>query len=643
MQEYSNTMSKFNQDFALSYNELYRYAVLSWIKQGEDESKAFYEDYYQKMLPALEETQNISAIWIIYLNKAIFNYVFERFTEAYENTVQAEKYIAAATGAITPPLFYFYDSLIRLSMYSDVQEPEQTDIIKKVEANQEKIKNWAEHAPMNFLHKWTLVEAEKARILGRDREAEKYYEEAIDLAQKNEYLNEEALAYELASSFYLDKDRKRIAACYLREAYYTYQRWGAIVKVEDLRKRHSDFLSQFGMKHTESAITNTSSSRTTTTTTLDLTSVLKASQNISGKIELRVLLDKMMKVIIENAGAQRGFLVLGNENEWFIEAEGEIEQREEEIRTRVLTSLPLTASKQFSESIIRYVIRTKESIVLNNASAEGIFTQDSYIVQNRPKSIICAPLIKQGKLIGIVYLENNLTIGAFTSDRLQLLNLLSSQAAISVENARIYEKLEVLVKNRTEALNQKNKELERITLELREVNSKLRKLASEDSLTGLYNRRKLYFVGEKLLKSAIKEKLSISLLMLDIDYFKLYNDTYGHQEGDKCLIKIAEIIKKRITLRKNDVVARYGGEEFICILFDISEEETLKIANKLCLEIEKANLPHKSSQVSNFITSSIGLTNVIPDEGIELEDLIKLADNALYKAKEHGRNKAVIL
>ena len=340
------------------------------------------------------------------------------------------------------PQFHFYDSLSRLAVYPDAHKSEQDDILEQVAANQKKMQIWAHHTPMNFLHKFYLVEAERHRVLGENVEAMENYDKAIAGAKEHEYLNEEALAYELAAKFYLEWGKEIIARTYITEAHYAYTHWGATVKVKDLEERYPQFFTKRSPSPSQTT-TTTSTPNTKTSTELDLTSVIKASQTLSGEIVLDTLLGKMMKIVIENAGAQTGYLLMEKDGQWMIQASGTIESDE----IQVLQSIPIETVSASSDTpiianaIVNYVIRTRKSVVLNDATHEGNFTRTPYIVQQQPKSVLCAPLLNQSKLVGIVYLENNLTTGAFTVDRLEVLNLLSSQAAISIENAKLYAEL----------------------------------------------------------------------------------------------------------------------------------------------------------------------------------------------------------
>ena len=212
---------------------------------------------------------------------------------------------------------------------------------------------------------------------------------------------------------------------------------------------------------------STTDSDETTSSTLDFNSVLKASQTIFGEIVFSKLLSKLMRIVIENAGAQKGFLILDKEGNWLIEAEGTLDSNE----VTTLQSIPADAVNAdyqipfLSIAIINFVTRTQENVVLNNATYEGQFTCDSYILVTQPKSILCTPLLHQGKLIGILYLENNLTIGAFTPERVETLRILAAQAAISIENSRLYEQLNDYNRTLEQKVEERTKELSQ-TLEI---------------------------------------------------------------------------------------------------------------------------------------------------------------------------------
>ncbi|MDP5018948.1 MAG: AAA family ATPase, partial [Dolichospermum sp.] len=384
--------------------------------------------------------KDIYRIFAFYLYRAILQFLMGDIIQASADAVQARQYILGILAGIIEAGLYFYDSLITLaivpSSLDEVDKQQQT-----VKENQSKLQFWAEHAPMNYLHKWQLVEAEKCRVLGEKLAAIDYYDQAIAGAKDNGYIQEVALACELAAKFYLSQKKELSARAYMQEARYYYQRWGAKVKVKQLENQYPQLLTatQGSVSKNTTLVGVTSSG---SNTNLDIASIIKASQAISGEIMLDKLLSSLMKILIENAGAQTGFLILEHQGRFLIEAEGQIDIDQ----VIVLQSLPLENSNKFSVSIIRYVVRTQETIVLNNATKEGQFTNDYYVQNHQPQSILCIPLINQGKLISIVYLENNLTTGAFTEERVQIIKLLSGQAAIAIENARFYQKMAELNK-----------------------------------------------------------------------------------------------------------------------------------------------------------------------------------------------------
>ena len=436
MASYSKFISQIKHQTILHYNQIYQQAVLNLIGKNDRPYQLIGEIYNEEiMLPLHVEANDQSAICKLYCNKLILSYLFQAYPQAVENANQATQYLAGIIGAVLVPIFHFYESLARLAIFPQVPEIEQAIILEKIAANQEKMQAWANHAPMNHLHKFYLVEAERFRVLGQHQDAREYYDRAITLAHDNEYLNEEALAYELAGRFYLARGQNRLAHYYLQDAHYAYQRWGAIAKVKDLEARYPQFLAGASKGALQTRLpSSTISQHETSTEVFDFHSVLRASQAISSEILLDKLLEKLIKIVIENAGAQTGFLLLEIEDKLLVKAEVNVNHNE-----AILSGYePVENSQKLPLSIINYVQRTGESLVLKNAAADSRFTQDAYIAKKQPKSILCTPIVNQGNLVGLLYLENNLTTDAFISDRLEVLKLLASQAAISLQNAQLY-------------------------------------------------------------------------------------------------------------------------------------------------------------------------------------------------------------
>jgi predicted ATPase/GAF domain-containing protein len=434
--KYSDVIKKLRQDVAFSFIHITHQAVLSLI-QNTKNSYFFVKEDNEELA---ENSINIrTIIFLTCLHRLIPCYLFEEFSEATKNANVVTENADCLIGHASHAVFNFYDSLTKLAVYSALpksQQSQQNSLMREIKVNQKKMKKWAHYAPMNYLHKFNLVEAEICRVLNKDMEAMDYYDRAIALAKENEYINEEALCHELAAKFFLARGRDKIAQVYMQNARYCYLTWGAIAKVEDLDRRYPQLLKKTSESAGIVAKSTTSASTTTTgrgnSSELDLNTIVKASQALTSETSLEKLLTKLMKLSIENAGATKGYLVLESKGKFVIEAEGEAELE----NISVLQSIPIET--KLPVTILNYATRPPQSVVLSDATGETKFNRDPYILQNQPKSVLCSPLINQNKLIGILYLENNLTTGAFTPERLQVLNLVLSQAAILIENARFY-------------------------------------------------------------------------------------------------------------------------------------------------------------------------------------------------------------
>jgi predicted ATPase/signal transduction histidine kinase/CheY-like chemotaxis protein/tRNA A-37 threonylcarbamoyl transferase component Bud32 len=458
-EKFSSLMQRFNLEYQLIYLNIWQQTVFNL--QGKNtmpcrlQGEVFDED---EVLPTLLKKNFGMAIFGVYLAKVMLCYLFKEVDQALDNAILAERYEKANTGVMVVPIYNFYYSLVLLATLPDVSQDEQVDILRKINAHQEQMKFWAVHAPDNYQHRYALVEAEKARFLGKP-EAGEWYEQSITLAEKNKYRIEEALSYELAAEYYLERGMEKIARTFFKEAHSAYAQWGATAKVLHLEKEYpylSGYYKNIGEK-SNSATSTVGSSMLHSPLQMDLTSVIKASQTLSKEIVLSKLLANMMRIVIENAGAQKGLLLLPRKNKWFIETEGYAENDD----IMVLRSLALEEYSQIPSALIHYIARTQENVVLSNAAQEGSFNQDRYIIREQCKSILGMPLVNQGKLIGIIYLENNLTTDAFDQKSLEILTILSSQLAISIKNSLLYSQLEIKVAERTSALQQEITERKR--------------------------------------------------------------------------------------------------------------------------------------------------------------------------------------
>lgn len=378
----------------------------------------------ETMIQEAINTNNRYGIYSLYVVKLILNYLFYKYEEAYKASLMVPVYVQSATGAAPIKVFNFYDSLNLLALYDKAAHNKKRHYIKMVSANQKKMKQWMKFSPENCANKYYLVEAELARVQNRVAEAEALYDKAIQYAKQNMFIQELALASELAAIFYLAQGKEMVAKGFIMDAHYSYAKWGAVAKLKHLETTYPMLLDQ------TQSITTSKSTQLTSSDYLDLASVMKATQTISRQIVLSDLLKQLMSFVIENAGAQKGYLLLEKNNEWVIEASAE--------NNSIIVLQSLSIEKVVPLSVIQYVIHSKDCVLLDNPTQSKQFLSDPYIINKKPKSILSIPLLNQGVLSGILYLENNLMSGTFTKNRVDLLNLLSSQIVISIENARLY-------------------------------------------------------------------------------------------------------------------------------------------------------------------------------------------------------------
>ncbi|MEG4227300.1 AAA family ATPase [Microcoleus sp. N9_B2] len=435
-----------NQEW-LGVQQLYQHFILNLQGLTQDKFSLNDEEFDEfQCLQMWQKTDFMTGIAPYNIFKAQTLFLYEDYKNALKEIKKSDKILVFISGMPLQAEHYLSYSLILGALYPIASSSQQKDYGEIFKTNQQKMKIWADNCPENFLHKYLLVEAEIARISGKEIEATwELYDRAIASARENGYIQNEALGNELAAKFWLGKGKEEIAQLYMKKAHYGYQLWGAKRKVEDLEEKYPQLLPKSsagkGITSTRTVPSSTSTS-TQSGEALDLATVMKASQAISGEIVLDKLLTSLMRILIENAGAQCGYLILETEGKLRIKASGSVNSD----TITVLQSTPIESVggqgvAPLPVSIINYVARTCKSVVLNDATHEGNFTNEPYIKEHQPKSILCFPLQHQGKLAGIIYLENNLTTEAFTSDRIELLNLLSSQAAISIENARLYNNL----------------------------------------------------------------------------------------------------------------------------------------------------------------------------------------------------------
>jgi PAS domain S-box-containing protein len=353
------------------------------------------------------------------------------YRTAVEASSRAQSLLWTLASHFETAEYHFYGALSRAASCDSAPAAERQQHIEALAAHHKQLHVWAANCPDNFENRAALVGAEIARIEGRELDAERLYEQAIRSARANGFIHNEALANELASRFYVARGFEKIARVYLQDACYGYLRWGADGKVRQLEQLHPHLRDA----PVPASPTTTIGARVER---LDVGTVLKAAQAVSGEIVLGELIKTLLRIAVEHAGAERGLLILFPGDEPRIEAEATTGRGRVDVALRQTSVLPA----ELPESVLQYVIRTRESVILDDALARNPFSTDAYLCQKHARSVLCLPLVKQSKLIGVLYLENNLASHVFTPTRISVLELLASQAAISLENARLYNDLQ---------------------------------------------------------------------------------------------------------------------------------------------------------------------------------------------------------
>jgi predicted ATPase/class 3 adenylate cyclase len=386
-----------------------------------------------RCVEGMQRRRFMTGIANYHIYKAEIHCFYGEYEAALDHVRAQDEMVASSMSLPQLVRFYMVAFLTCAALCPHMKGAELEETLHRLRADLRQMALWADNCPENCAHLRLMMEAELARLEGRMPEALALYEQAICTARSNEYRRDEALANELAGRYMLTLGLAKAAEGYLRAAHYVYYRWGAHRKVEQMDREYPQLLqatspSREGVKarHTSSAAT-----RSVDSSSLDMTSVMRASQAISGEIVLDQLLKTTLHILLENAGGQRGVFVASEHEQLVIRARVEAGPHED-------PELPL--------SVINNVLRTGTVLVLNDASDSSRFATDPYFVKHRPKSVICVPIRRQGRFNGAIYMENSLTAGVFTEQRVEVLKLLSAQASIAMENALLYEDQARLIK-----------------------------------------------------------------------------------------------------------------------------------------------------------------------------------------------------
>ncbi|KJU83904.1 stage II sporulation protein E [Candidatus Magnetobacterium bavaricum] len=531
------------------------------------------EDEYLHQCAANVNTQ---VLCIYYILKMQVLYLDAKFREALTVSEEVEKrIISVATQSLLPTAEYrFYHALVIASLYTSGSEEDKTRYMQLLISGQQQMRIWADGCQENFLHKYYLISAEIARINGQDMEAVTLYEQSIQSAKDNGFIQVEALANELMARFWLQKGNNRIARLYINESAYAYSMWGARYKVHHLKTGHPALFESMKETQRQDFLPPVIHTTASSVVGYDLASIMKSTQVITSEMNLDKLLPKMMKIITETAGAQRGGILFLSDGQIYMEAFANSQD------IQVLNSIPLsseydTITYGISGDIVRYVANTGEVVIVHNASEDERFASDPYISKNHPKSILSLPIIHTYRTLGVVYLENNLMTEAFSTNRIDVLNILVPQMAISIENAHLYKELKQI----NETLKYRIDEEVNISRQKDFILINQSKMASLGELliniahqwrqpmnvisTLMFEIKDAYDYGElnkeHLYKTLDKASSQIQYMSGAIDHFRdLYKTTPAHEafEIRACIDEAASFVYDQ--LKSQDITLRFG-------------------------------------------------------------------------------------
>jgi diguanylate cyclase (GGDEF)-like protein len=575
-------------------------------------------------LAGMRKRRFMTGIANYHIYKAEVCLLYGDYERALEEVREQDRLIKSVMSLPQLVRFYIVAFLTLAVHYPRMQAQEQTATRERMLCDLARMRRWADNCELNFRHLQYLMEAELARLDGAREDVLERYDAAIDAARNSGFLHDEATACERAARHLLLLGRRHAAEGYLRGAHHLYDRWGAQRKVMLMEQEFPVLRELTAGGRLPPAFQDAGD--------LDLASVMKASREISGEIILERLLKTTMGILLENAGGQWGYLVVRRQGRLAIEAaklpaEG---LSKADLPVHSLVPAPEGGQMPLPVTLISHVLYSGEAVVLHDAAREGEFEHDPYMIRFKPVSVLCVPLRRE-RFEAVLYMENNLARGVFTEERVEVIRLLAAQASVAIENARLYEQVQDYSRTLEE------KVVER-TARLEQLNQELQGLAERDGLTGVANRRR----GDSYLEEAWtrlrREKQPLSVIMLDVDHFKAFNDSYGHQAGDDCLVAVAEAVYAQL-MRPTDLIARYGGEEFMVILPNTDNPGANHVAEQIRREVEALGIAHAHSSVGAVVTVSAGTATMVPGVMGGTEQLLREADVALYRAKRMGRNQ----
>lgn len=371
--------------------------------------------------------------------KLALHCTFGEYKAACSVAGEAEAVIQDYGGTIWDELTVFYHALALAALHRETSNSDRAGVEAVLDHLNSRLAAWAQDSPANFRAQHLLISAEISRIRGHDGEAMALYEEAIQAGALQTCPHDRGLTQERYADFWRHRGQPKVAAVFLAEARFSWLRWGAVAKARALELEVGDLhgwaespqsLSHSGPIYPE----QWRPAGSTNAAALDFVSVMKAAQAIAGEIELERLLDSLLRIVLENAGAERGSLLLERDGDAWVQAEGTVEA----VDVRVAGGTPLAKAERVPQRLVNYVRRSGESVVLTDARSDERYAADPYVQRWQPRSVLCTPVLNQGRAVGVLYLEDNLAVGTFTPERIRVIQVLTSQAAVAIENAKLF-------------------------------------------------------------------------------------------------------------------------------------------------------------------------------------------------------------
>lgn len=522
-QSFQTTLSELQEGAKLS---IYRLGIFQQVIQNltraDHDPLVLTGDHYHEedMLKFNIEANDLTSLSTHFTAKLVLAVLFDQYNAALEIANKGLQYIEASIGLYQEPIFYFFHALalIRSSKGDSSANKQNLKLAKKYH---KKFVVWAKNGPENYANKADLIKAELLSASNKQKEASYYYQKSIDEANSGHFLCEEAMAWEYqANNFKIMQDGAYLENESLRKAYSTFKKWGATVKMKHMEDQypfiHKHALNVRQARSVDSPLQSNASEA------LDFQSIIKATTAISGEIVLEKLLGRMMSVVVENAGAQYGVLILQTDGVFSIKAALKM-LPDGSASFEMHNNMPISESNMVPKSIINYVIHKGSELLLDDASESSQFSIDPYITANKSVSVLCTPIIYRGDLLGVLYLENNLTTGVFTSQRAQILSLLAGQIAVSLENVQVYEGLENTVKERTSEIEIEKEKSDTLLLNILPNQTALELKKTGKAEPKYYSSASVMFIDFKNFTVISRKKGYKELVKQIDDYFQAFD------------------------------------------------------------------------------------------------------------------------